>query len=965
MLDATHTIDLNDYKTAKKPFKFAYDVKEAVECLKFLNDINGQVVFGESGKNVVVTAYATQEVTYQKVETTISSVKIKKGKYRGKFECVTKIYKATYDDGGNVTGYEDGAVVKTTYVSKKGDDTTVTTYQTVNSANKVIVTSAEENTGDNQVIVNKGKVLGTVTYTNGDKCDDLRLVNADGTFDLINTPYAPVKKKNSYTGTWLQEQVASTSANETFSLGVNRSDLDPDVITYDLASKHGKDTVTLSKGSLVDIDLENDGGVIKTFAKSKKNTDVTMSLGKTSDYDENPDYTKQIMTVTKKSGDEYKVTTIEYSWEDDEYVEISKDSEIWPYESVVLVGKYMKQTYGVDLHVGTNIYYLDDSRFMYQGGESALARITFKNYLKNAEDSVMIGDESLKTLLENAKGVGILGNRELNKNQTLAGTFLNEQFYGGKKNDTITTGTGDDMVYLSKGTDTISVNGSGSKSIYFYNDESEEWLALGATTVKFAKGTSFAIPTEEEPLADGKTSLNIAGVAGKEDFSYGFVKSGNDLTLDSDAVAKFYNQLGENIPYTKQTLTIKDFFAENGAINGTIFGYSQEDGHPPVTFDDMHLPVFQFGNAKKANKMSDTKYQDMIVGGAQADKFTVTHGDAQIVGGKGNDTISIKEGAEGTVNVLQTVGAGNDTLSIDAGVGDDVEVLVDGAYSVKMNDGKADIAFTKKGNNLIFSTTYFKDTIAGIKKNTTDTLTVNDFFTNDIDVTFGYNGEEPAKLQRVLTATDKYLNITGVKSGKTVKYDGTKYTDSMTYTGSGKATMAGGANDDSYTVKLTKTSNVVVTDTEGENVLNLLNKASDIRIFFNADTNGDIIINNPKREGGIVTDFLWIYDKNAVTLKNIGGANTGKIAVEHCFEDDGATSAAHYSGVTTTDGNFDIAKYVPQIASEVANWFSQGTRAELYSDAMDVFDPSKQNIADKTSLLAVYNKEYDPNFNPM
>ena len=967
------TINLAELKNKKKTYKETVTLNDerTEHTIEFQNDIPNQITYSESGANIVVTAYDTQEVTYRKVSTTISAEKETTGSHRGKYRVTTVTYEATYDDDGNAVAYGDG-VEKITYSKKAGTGEAEVVYQTINSKGKVIATTDTDvvTTHENKIIPNFSKVLATVTYKNAEKYADVLDITSDSKedFDLLEEIFPATNSKNKYTGNWLQEEEMSTKANETFNLGVNRYDMDPDIIHYDMESEggHGKDTIVLSKGTRLNVELENDVDMVRTFSKSKNN--IILKVGATANYDSS-EYTKNEMIVSKTAGG-YQILYNTYKWQEvgeDEYdwvlVSGSEPVDYTPAEYKAVYNS-LKTYEGVILTIGTNVFYTDEAGNTYTDAAEPLAQVTFKDYLKLAEDGVTIGETSLKDLLENdVKGVSILGDSDATKKQNLTGTFLREQFYGGTKNDTITTGNDNDTIYLSGGKDTVTVNGTGIKKLDFDGDSA----TLGQTTVKFAKGTNFELP-QEGALSDGKTALNLANVYNSDDFSFGLVKSGNDLVLDAGAENRAKNIIeGTKDEVPTATLTVSNFFAENGALAGTVFDYDEED-HMEMSLDELNYKgealVYQFGSTGKANKMQDTKYDDMLIGGNKADKFTVSNGTTRIVGLKGNDTINVEATATGTVSIAETMGSGNDILNIDSEVGGKAEFMIDGAYSEMMTSDKADISFEKTGNDLIFNMTYFKD--AGIKKDINDSLTVKNFFNNEFDVAFGYNHLEPDDWYDVNAALGKYLTVNGVKDtdkasstyNETI-FEGTAYNDKMTYSGSGSAVMLGDDGNDLYEIKLTKNkADLYLYDASGKNEVVLGAGASDYRLLFNADKDGIVADDS---EGGM--DSLLIFDAKSFNMSNIAnifkGKASGSVEIDDYFDNEVDPEKGTYSfKVTEKAGteSFDMSDYIDQVTENVQAWFTADGNKYANSTAIEVL-----NSGDKTAisdLIACYNVQY-------
>lgn len=632
--------NLKEYDLSNiKSFNDTFDFKklDQKEIIKIVGDIKDQVKYSEKGNNIVITAYATQKVTYRKVETIISNEKISSGKNKNKYACKTIIYNAKYNENGDVIGYEEGSE-KITYVKKKGSGETVTTYQTINSKNSVIATTDEDVTGQNNVIVNTSKVLGKITYKNGQTSENELELDTEncGTHSLFSALYSPVKSKNKYTGTWLTEKIASTKANETFALGANREGYDADIINYNMsiADGHGKDTVNLVKGANIKIELENDEDIIKTFSKNKNN--IIMKLGKSPDYNSS-EYTKK-ETIIQKSGKKYLITFKSYEWDDnlnyneetEEYEGGWKENPSWePYTYTEKEFKEIQSSMkhdGINLTVGTNTYYMDSEYHIYAGASKSLAQITFKNYLKLAENGVKIGDTSLKELLEKAPGVGYLGNSDSSKKQTLSGTFLNEHLTGGKNKDKINTGTGYDIVDAGEGNYTITLN-SGNKELYFSAGD-------GNDTIKNAN------------KAD-KILIDL----GENVYDYWFTKSGNNLVI---------KRMYEN-SVKEENITVTDYFKNYNTDIDLKFADSESN----VYLIENLTNAFKLGEINPDGQAIEFDYSDSkaksIQGTALSDYIIAGNKTTKINAGEGNNEIEFSPSGK---SVTVTSGTGNDSYYI-------------------------------------------------------------------------------------------------------------------------------------------------------------------------------------------------------------------------------------------------------------------------------------------------------------
>ena len=145
---------------------------------------------------------------------------------------------------------------------------------------------------------------------------------------------------------------------------------------------------------------------------------------------------------------------------------------------------------------------------------------------------------------------------------------------------------------------------------------------------------------------------------------------------------------------------------------------------------DIDSTVYQFGKAKKANKIADTKYNDVLIGGSKADTFTISHGNATIMTEKGNDKINVTKDAYGTLTIQSKYGGGNDILNIDAL--SYVDAFIEPLDTTLLKSGEAEITFDISGQDLLYKINYKKGgSELNLKKDTVETLTVKNFFTNN------------------------------------------------------------------------------------------------------------------------------------------------------------------------------------------------------------------------------------------
>ncbi|MBR6126513.1 hypothetical protein IKQ21_02410, partial [bacterium] len=391
------TIDLNNLnKSVKTTVKLQ---QGSVESLKFLNDIEGQVQFYESGSDIIVKAYGTKEL------------------YGG---------------------------VK---------------------------------------IVDTRKTLVTYTYKNGAKVGDmgsLTLTTDWFSANLLSEIYDPVKKRNKYTGTFLSEEVNSTSANETFALGTGE-----DRINFDFSTKQGKDTINISKGQTLYLDVQNGDDLDYKYTRS--GNDLTI---KGTRYYDNPYNIKAIVSIaSKKNGFIYNVGIKAYDYNEETHTySKNADAVIKQSSGALVTTSYMLEAYGLKAGKTYTIYasspysvgdietkiflgqiqLLSDCIYDFTRTapitQELISQITLKDYFKNGTPDCVTGN-----LIDQTALVEVLNESYdrsgAKKAQTIKDTFFDEELYGGTNGDKITSSGGNDRIEGGKGNDTITL-GSGNKDIY-------------------------------------------------------------------------------------------------------------------------------------------------------------------------------------------------------------------------------------------------------------------------------------------------------------------------------------------------------------------------------------------------------------------------------------------------------------------------------------------------------------------
>jgi Ca2+-binding RTX toxin-like protein len=203
--------------------------------------------------------------------------------------------------------------------------------------------------------------------------------------------------------------------------------------------------------------------------------------------------------------------------------------------------------------------------------------------------------------------------------------------WGGNGNDVIDTGAGDDVIYggahLTGGTgNDVLYGGGGGDNYYFVTGDGHDTIielsaAVAADRINFSNDVSIDIN------------------------SISFLGTGNDL--------KVY--------YTgSDTITVKDqFLSEDNRVEVVFFNVSttMQIGHSSYTW--------VVADTDSGDDIDGTSGQDWILGGLGADTIDAGVGYDKIYGGAGNDTIN---GQEGNDDIWG--GAGNDIIDGGAGLDD-------------------------------------------------------------------------------------------------------------------------------------------------------------------------------------------------------------------------------------------------------------------------------------------------------
>ncbi len=377
--------------------------------------------------------------------------------------------------------------------------------------------------------------------------------------------------------------------------------------------------------------------------------------------------------------------------------------------------------------------------------------VTVENIKKWADNLDLVGTNRKNVLYGNDGDNTIKAG---NGNDVLFGGDGNDKLYGEKDNDTLYGGSGNDTLYGGSGNDTYVFTASDVNSNDIIDDTS------GRNNIQF-------------DLPPGILSANFT-----------FTAENNNLKIEYMDGS------------TPNSVTILNYF--KGSNYKTYNQFILTSGNVVISQQDLYKLVcdeveFKHNlNAKAANKVTGTKFKDVIVGGSGNDSINGAAGDDKLNGGAGNDTI---KGGAGNDIIYGSVG--NDKIYGEAGQN---QIIYEGTY------GGNDTIYSGKGSDTIvlknekLADTILvrnnKDLIINYNKNNGNAITLSNYF--------GAKGK--SSIQQIEFADGKLdinnaLNeisarvITGQKITSYGRIAGTDGNDTLTGS-TGNDTLIGGNGDD-------------------------------------------------------------------------------------------------------------------------------------------------------------------------
>ena len=330
-------------------------------------------------------------------------------------------------------------------------------------------------TKQNQIIVTDGKTSFTDDLTRDFETGESKV--------RILTSSTTVK------GTDLSDEAYSTKKNETFSLGKGYDEIkfsNPDGLSW-APYEFGKDTVKLTSGSHVVLDMDHVGGLGGYFTYEKSGNDAVITVRNRVEIcgRENG---KEEWDIKRLANGKIWVSKTMYRFTGLGYEPTGETSKVLWTESDYI--RFTREK-GVSLRFGKNTLYtswavVPNPEIHYSMTDTAtydrfLGSVTLKDYFKYSEDSVYLGDTSLQQIFKDLGIENTIDKSRAKKGQTINDTFMDDTIVGSKKSDTIYSMYADDTITAGKGDDRI-VLGDGNKVINTVKGDGNDTLIISRDT---------------------------------------------------------------------------------------------------------------------------------------------------------------------------------------------------------------------------------------------------------------------------------------------------------------------------------------------------------------------------------------------------------------------------------------------------------------------------------------------------
>lgn len=470
------------------------------------------------------------------------------------------------------------------------------------------------------------------------------------------------------------------------------------------------------------------------------------------------------------------------------------DGTIWSEAAIREKARYIEGTSSDNVLQG--FYDQSDIIHGYAGNDNINASSGDDFAFGGDGDDIVIGEAGADTLVGGAGNDSLYGGSQTSQDSFFGPVYYNDLLDGGSGNDTLEGGSGDDTYVFGKG--------YGNDTIHDFAYDVVSSNNAGFDTIQFLSSVS-----------PGDVSVH-RGMANPYDLIFKIID-------------------------TNETITVKDFFTNNG------FSRVEQATFTDGTVWDLNaiLEKARTVNGSTASEIIDvTAFYDqnnIVYAGAGDDTVTASNGNDLLMGEGGNDTLVGGYGSDildgGTGNDTMNGGVGNDTYKFGIGYGQDTiheEITnsneVSGADTVQFLNGLTpdDIGVFRIGSDLEFRI-----------KNTSDVLRVQNHFGSSVNAvenvvfTNGVSWDLPTISQKAV--------VLGSAGDDSLSGDG----QSNTLKGlAGNDTLYGGSGDDTYVFALGDGQDTIYEES-----------GTDTIQFASGISPEDVTVKRVERYGGNVTYY--------------------------------------------------------------------------------------------------------------
>ena len=463
-----------------------------------------------------------------------------------------------------------------------------------------------------------GNYIAQVTLKNYAKKDNGADVKVGQTSfkALKDQEFKVTAGKKGYTGTWLNESVASTKNNETFRMGTGNNQIDFfNKNNNGVDEGDGHDTVYLTKGETLNLRFDDANNKLRFEAVGN---DLRI-------YD------------TNRGNDN---------------------------DSYVTVKNYVGKDTGAKLKInGVDIDKINNPNYTYISNQSLydINHLTVTNVNRKGVLTGTAWDDNINVSnYESANGRGVTIN-SLGGNDTIVGSNWGDTIRttgtaniteNGGGNNRITTGNGADVITVNEytyntinagaGDNEITLNSIGTNRVNVGNDKNTITAKAGYNTIRTGRGNNTV-------NLDGGVN-NVVTNRGNDTFN---VTAGTN-NLNGGAGDDTYTVSGgKNVVKSGAGIDTLNISGGNNNVNAG-------DGGRYLTGTRVRRGRIYNTYAYRGNDVTVSGGDNVITSGRHDDTFTISGGTNNINSGKGNDTFDI-QGGKNVLNGAQ----GNDTYKVN------------------------------------------------------------------------------------------------------------------------------------------------------------------------------------------------------------------------------------------------------------------------------------------------------------